>query len=78
MILYLKLQEKTSALQHYQSLMTRKQREYQQTLERCEGSQSQRLTEQQHRIEMVTITLLFCSQFLHKEILLQPRKMSLV
>ncbi|TNN69827.1 Cytoskeletal protein Sojo [Liparis tanakae] len=46
-------EEKTSNLQHYQSLMTKKQKEYQQSLDKCKQSQSQQLMEQQHRIEML-------------------------
>lgn len=53
------LQEKNSTIQHYQSLMAKKQREYQQSLEKSKTSQ----TEQQHRLEMVrccnNITLVF-------------------
>lgn len=48
-------------LQHYQSLMTKKQTEYQQSLERFKNSQSQQFTEQQHRIEMVIYSYIFSS-----------------
>ncbi|KAA8587730.1 hypothetical protein FQN60_016592 [Etheostoma spectabile] len=51
------LLEKTSTLQHYQSLMTKKQREYQQSLEKCKKSQSQEFTEQQHKIKMLQLSL---------------------
>ncbi|KAM8849404.1 coiled-coil domain-containing protein 18 isoform 2-T5 [Spinachia spinachia] len=65
------LQEKSSAysqaaltntelenqLLHYQSLMTKKQREYQQSLDKCKKAQSQQLTEQQHRMEMLQQTV---------------------
>ncbi|XP_068605304.1 coiled-coil domain-containing protein 18 [Brachionichthys hirsutus] len=47
------LLEKASAVQHYQALVTKKQREYQQSLEKCTNSQSQQFTEQQHRMEML-------------------------
>lgn len=43
------LQEKSGTIQHYQSLMAKKQREYQQSLEKSKTFQ----TEQQHRLEMV-------------------------
>lgn len=42
-------QEKNSTIQHYQSLMAKKQKEYQQSLEKSKTSQ----TEQQHSLEMV-------------------------
>lgn len=42
-------QEKNSTIQHYQSLMAKKQREYQQSLEKSKTSQ----TERQHNLEMV-------------------------
>ncbi|GLD51194.1 coiled-coil domain-containing protein 18 isoform X1, partial [Lates japonicus] len=51
------LQEKTSSLQHYQTLMTKKQREYQQSLDKCKKSQSQQCVEQQHRIEMLQLSV---------------------
>lgn len=52
-------QEKNSTIQHYQSLMAKKQKEYQQSLEKSKTSQ----TEQQHSLEMVkysNIRLFFC------------------
>lgn len=54
-------QEKNSTIQHYQSLMSKKQRDYQQSLEKCKKSQSQQFTEQQHRIEMVEYIFVFVS-----------------
>uniref|UniRef100_A0A8D3A116 Coiled-coil domain containing 18 n=1 Tax=Scophthalmus maximus TaxID=52904 RepID=A0A8D3A116_SCOMX len=51
------LLEKTSTLQHYQSLMTKRQRDYQQSLDRCKRSQSEQCTEQQHRIEMLQLSV---------------------
>ncbi|KAM9719760.1 coiled-coil domain-containing protein 18 isoform 1-T1 [Menidia menidia] len=51
------LDEKSSTLQHYQSLMSKKQREFQQTLEKCKQSQSQQLIEQKHRIEMLQLSM---------------------
>uniref|UniRef100_A0A3Q4M603 Coiled-coil domain containing 18 n=1 Tax=Neolamprologus brichardi TaxID=32507 RepID=A0A3Q4M603_NEOBR len=47
------LKEKTSSVQHYQSLLTKKQREHQQSLEKCQQSHSHQFTEQQQRIQMV-------------------------
>nr|XP_057923330.1 coiled-coil domain-containing protein 18-like isoform X1 [Doryrhamphus excisus] len=51
------LQEKTSTLQHYQSLMSKKQREYQQSLEKAKQSHTQQCTEQQHRIDMLQLSV---------------------
>ncbi|CAB1429621.1 unnamed protein product [Pleuronectes platessa] len=50
------LLEKTNSVQHYQTMMTKKQREYQQSLDKCKRSQSQQGTEQQHRIEMFQLS----------------------
>lgn len=41
--------------------MTKKQKEYQQSLDKCKQSQSQQLMEQQHRIEMVIHSYTFVS-----------------
>ncbi|XP_019733265.1 coiled-coil domain-containing protein 18 [Hippocampus comes] len=51
------LQEKTSTLQHYQTLMSKKQREYQQSLEKTKQSHSQQCTEQQHRIDVLQLSV---------------------
>lgn len=51
-------QEKNNTIQHYQSLLSKKQREYQQSLENLNKCQSQQFTEQQHRVELVNT---FCS-----------------
>ncbi|XP_069568595.1 coiled-coil domain-containing protein 18 isoform X1 [Brachyistius frenatus] len=51
------LLEKTSSLQHYQSLMAKKQREYQQSLEKCKQSRSHQFTEQLHRIELLQLSM---------------------
>ncbi|XP_058484472.1 coiled-coil domain-containing protein 18 isoform X2 [Solea solea] len=51
------LLEKTNSLQHYQTLMTKKQRDYQQSLDKCKKSQSQQCMEQQHRIEMLQLSV---------------------
>ncbi|XP_051944107.1 coiled-coil domain-containing protein 18 isoform X1 [Hippocampus zosterae] len=51
------LQEKTSALQHYQTLMSKKQREYQQSLEKTKQSHSQQCTEQKHRIDVLQLSV---------------------
>ncbi len=58
--------------------MTKKQREYQQSLEKCKKSQSQQFTEQQHRIEMVIynyifVLLTFSLVNLHNVIVPHPR-----
>lgn len=55
---HFKSQEKNNTIQHYQSLLTKKQREYQQSLEKMNKCQSQQFTEQQHRVELVNT---FCS-----------------
>ncbi|KAF3858777.1 hypothetical protein F7725_011978 [Dissostichus mawsoni] len=49
------LLEKKATVQHYQSMMSKKQKEYQQSLENCQNSQSHQLTEHQHRIEMLQL-----------------------
>lgn len=51
--------EKTSSAQHYQTLLTKKQREYQQSLEKCQQSHSHQFTEQQQRIQMVIFSFVF-------------------
>nr|XP_020471831.1 coiled-coil domain-containing protein 18 isoform X2 [Monopterus albus] len=51
------LLEKTSTLQHYQSLMTKKQRDYQQSLDKSKKSHSEQWMEQQHRIEMLQLSV---------------------
>lgn len=53
-----KSQERNNTIQHYQSLLSTKQREYQQSLENVNKCQSQQFTEQQHRVELVNT---FCS-----------------
>lgn len=63
------LQEKMSTVEHYQTLMSKKQREYQQSLDRCKKAQAQEQTEQQHKVEMVSVSLkvqyVGCSLQLH-------------
>uniref|UniRef100_A0A665UH12 Coiled-coil domain containing 18 n=1 Tax=Echeneis naucrates TaxID=173247 RepID=A0A665UH12_ECHNA len=51
------LLDKTSTLQHYQSLMTKKQREYQQSLDKCKRLHSQQSLEQQHRIQTLQLSI---------------------
>ncbi|KAM9789151.1 coiled-coil domain-containing protein 18 [Neosynchiropus ocellatus] len=51
------LQEKTNTLQYYQTLMSRRQREYQQALDKCQKSQDQQSSEHRHRIEMLQLSI---------------------
>ncbi|CAN9503205.1 unnamed protein product [Ophioblennius macclurei] len=51
------LQEKTDAVQHYQTLLARKKKEHQKALEKCKDVQAHEHTEQQHRIEMLQLSV---------------------
>ncbi|XP_032421584.1 coiled-coil domain-containing protein 18 isoform X1 [Xiphophorus hellerii] len=51
------LKEKSSSVQHYQVLMSRKQKEHQKALDQCKQSHSKQLAEQQHRIEMLQLSV---------------------
>lgn len=48
-------QEKASSIQHYQSVMTKKQREFQQALEKCKKAHSEQNKELQDRVEVVCV-----------------------
>ncbi|XP_047223128.1 coiled-coil domain-containing protein 18 [Girardinichthys multiradiatus] len=51
------LKDKSSSIQHYQTLISKKQKEYQQSLEQFKQSHSNQLAEQQHRIEMLQLSV---------------------
>ncbi|XP_008431594.1 coiled-coil domain-containing protein 18 [Poecilia reticulata] len=51
------LKEKSSSVQHYQGLMSRKQKEHQKALDQCKQTHSKHLAEQQHRIEMLQLSV---------------------
>lgn len=53
--LFLSSQEKASAIQHYQSVMTKKQRDFQQALDKSKKARADQCKELQDRVELVSI-----------------------
>lgn len=49
--------EKTSSIQHYQSVLSKKQKEYQQTMEKSKVSQSHKCKELEDNIEVVSMKI---------------------
>ncbi|XP_028974833.2 coiled-coil domain-containing protein 18 isoform X1 [Esox lucius] len=51
------LLEKASSIQHYQSVMTKKQRDFQQALDKCRKDRSDQCRELQDRVEVLQLSL---------------------